>query len=196
MISLAAFSIYRNQEKLTSRLFSMRLLAYIIFLLGLAACSSNNDELLNLPTYEGPIQEFHGSTILYSDSAVVKIKIDAPVRYDYESGDQEFAQGIYIEFYDVNGDLTNTLKADYCYYNSEEKVYRATGDVVVKGLETREQLNTEELFWNPETEKIYTEKFVRIETDGEITMGHGLEAEQDFSSYTIKKSSGSIRLNQ
>lgn len=149
-----------------------------------------------MPKYEGAIQEFHESSILYSDSAVVKLKVDTPSRYLFETGDEEFPEGIYIEFYDVEGEITNTLKADYCYYTHEERVYHATGDVVVKGLQTKEQLNTEELFWNPDTEKIYTDKFVRIETEGEITMGHGLEAAQDFSSYTIKESSGTITLDQ
>lgn len=174
----------------------MKLLPVIILFFALASCSSENEELLNLPEYKGPIQEFHESSILYSDSAVVKLKIEAPVRFEFQSGDREFPEGIYIEFYDVDGNLTNTLKANYCYYDSEEEVYKATGNVVVKGLKTEEQLNTEELFWNPKEEKIYTDKFVRIETAGEITMGHGLEAAQDFSSYTIEQSSGSISLEQ
>lgn len=161
----------------------------------MGACTSQNEELLKLPKYEGPVAETYDVSMLYSDSAVVKLKVEAPIRFAFENGDSEFPEGIYIEFYDNTGDTTNTLKANYCYYTAEENVYKATGDVIVKGLKNKEQLNTEELFWSPQREKIYTEKFVRIETENEITMGHGLEASQDFSTYTIKKSSGSISLD-
>jgi hypothetical protein len=37
---------------------------------------------------------------------------------------------------------------------------------------------------------------VRIEKDGEIHMGDGLEAKQDFSEYSILKSRGSIILDE
>lgn len=170
--------------------------AIVVLVVFLGACTSQNEELLNLPKYEGPVAETYNVSMLYSDSAVVKLKVEAPVRFAYENGDSEFPEGIYIEFYDNLGDTTNTLKANHCYYTAEDNVYKATGDVVVKGLKNKEQLNTEELFWSPQREKIYTEKFVRIETENEITMGHGLEAAQDFSTYTIKKSSGSISLDQ
>jgi hypothetical protein len=62
--------------------------------------------------------------------------------------------------------------------------------VEVKNLEKQQQLNSEELFWNPETKKIFTEKFVTIKLENEVLYGTGLDALQDLSYYTIKKPEG------
>ena len=51
-------------------------------------------------------------------------------------------------------------------------------------------MKTEELFWYPDTKKISTDKFVRIEGPEETITGTGLDAAQDFSSYTLKHVEG------
>ena len=38
------------------------------------------------------------------------------------------------------------------------------------------QLNTEELFWNRLTKKIFTDKFVTIRQQGDVIYGTGLDA--------------------
>lgn len=172
------------------RLLLITVLATLFF-----GCSGDNTEVLNRPKYTGPINEGYDVTTLYSDSAVVKLKFEAPVVHDFENGDGEYPEGIYLEFYDKEGEMTNTLRADYCYFYSDKNEYKASGDVVMRSIKEKQQLNTEELFWNQKEEKVYTDKFVRIETEDQITMGEGLEAAQDFSWYTIKDSRGTISLD-
>ena len=67
----------------------------------------------------------------------------------------------------------------------------------VKNIEKKQQLNTEELFWTPNTKKIFTEKFVtiRLEND-EILYGTGLDAAQDLSTYTITKPEGEFDVKE
>ena len=55
-------------------------------------------------------------------------------------------------------------------------------------------LETEHLVWNEKTEMVYTEEFVKITTKDEVIYGEGLESNQDFTKYTIKKISGTIML--
>src|SRR6185312_4321420 len=52
--------------------------------------------------------------------------------------------------------------------------------------------NTDELWWDPNTQKFYTSKPVHIhKKDGTIIDGqNGMEAPQNFSSYVIYKGSG------
>jgi len=140
--------------------------------------------------------EVDSSTILYSDSAVVRVKIEAPRQLEFENGDKEFPNTIFIEFYEPTGELSSTLAANKAYYTKQTDVYKANGDVEVIGYLEPQKLNTEELFWNPGDEEIYTETFVRIETDDQISTGNGLKAKQDFSSYRILKPKGTIYLEQ
>jgi LPS export ABC transporter protein LptC len=166
----------------------------VLSVLGLWGCSEieKSDDLTE---YEGPILELTDVESLYSDSSVVRLKLIARRQLEYENKDHEFPEGIYIEFYDTDGILSSTLKANYCYNYGKEERWRALGNVIVKNVVSNEQLNTEELFWEPNKEIVYTNEFVRIETDGEIVMGEGLEAAQDFSWWNIKNGRGTISLD-
>jgi lipopolysaccharide assembly outer membrane protein LptD (OstA) len=48
--------------------------------------------------------------------------------------------------------------------------------------------------WNQAEKKIYATGFVRITTPDEIIYGNGLEAKEDFSEYTIKKVTGTVKI--
>lgn len=138
--------------------------------------------------------EADSSVILYSDSAVVRIRISAPKQLEFETGDMEFPNKIFIEFFEPSGELSSTLEANTAFYFKEKDLYQAIGDVRVIGYLEPQKLNTEELFWDPKEEEIYTEKFVKIETEDQISTGNGLRAKQDFSTYRILKPEGTIYL--
>jgi LPS export ABC transporter protein LptC len=120
----------------------------------------------------------------------------AALVYEFQQGDREFPKGIYLEFYDETGKLSSTLRANHAYYFKKEDQWRARGKVEVINLAKSEQLHTEELFWMPGKEEIFTEKFVTIKLQKEVIYGEGLEARQDMSSYTIKNPQGEFALQE
>ncbi len=159
------------------------------------ACGQESDPNAIQP-YDGPLMEIMNMETLYSDSAVVRVRVQAARQLEYEDGNSEFPDGIYIEFFDTDGKISSTLKADKGYFNQKEKLYTGTGDVEVNSYEKDQKLNTEELHWKQDKAEIYTDKFVRIETADEILMGEGLTASQDFSSYRILKPTGELGISQ
>jgi len=157
-------------------------------------CGNKDDEIKKVEEYTGPIVELGPATTYYSDSAVVKMKMEAPHQLEYGNGDREFPEGLHLEFFDINGNRTSTLRANYCYYTSKEDLYKATGNVVVINTQNGDRLDTEELFWNQKKETVFTDKFVKIEQNGELQMGDGLEAKQDFSYWKLINYKGTIDL--
>lgn len=146
--------------------------------------------------YEGPSVEMDSVETLYSDSAIVKIRINAPKQLNFENGNEEYPLGVRLKFYDETGKEISNLRADKAYYIAEEKHYKAVGNVVVRNLETQDRLNTEELYWNPNEERVYTDKFVTIRSLDEVHKGEGLEATQDFENYQILKPTGTITIDE
>ncbi len=171
------------------------IVASIILLFALVSCGNNTD-VADVSPYEGPLLEVDNMVTLYSDSAKVRVKVEAKKQLEFESGDSEFPEGVYVEFYDKDQKISSTLRADYGYYTKKENLYKATGDVEVNSFENDQKLNTEELFWTPDKGEIYTDKFVRIETGDELLLGEGLTATQDFSSYKILKPTGELSIEQ
>ncbi|MCG8340244.1 MAG: LPS export ABC transporter periplasmic protein LptC [Cytophagales bacterium] len=148
-----------------------------------------------LEQYKGPIIEASKIETLSSDSAVVTTRMRAEKSLEYENGDREYPEGIYIEFYEGDS-IASTLTANKAYYYSKEDLYKGEGNVEIKNYAKEEQLNTEELYLDPKEEKIFTDKFVRVETKGDILMGEGITASQDFSWYKISKPTGVINVKQ
>jgi len=166
----------------------------IIYLsiLTLASCSSENKDILNPPTYDGPVMAMDSIETMYSDSAIVKIKITAPKQLNFSDGNEEYPNGISLEFFNELGEVISTLQANKAYYIEKEKHYKGVGNVIVVNLETGDRLNTEELFWSPKDEKVFTDNFVTIRSEDEIHTGEGLIANQDFDNYQIMKPTGTI----
>lgn len=171
----------------------MRGLAPII-LIFIVACSQEAREVPEQPVYEGPMREVTNVNTLYSDSAIVKIRIIAPRQLFLLSGDEEYPEGVFLEFYDELGNITSVFQSDKAFYRSEEKHYQGIGNVIVKNLESGDELNTEELFWKPEDKRVYTNKFVTILSEGEVHTGEGLIANQNFDNYQILKPTGTLSI--
>ncbi|WP_439880888.1 LPS export ABC transporter periplasmic protein LptC [Pontibacter sp. MBLB2868] len=175
--------------------------AWIIGLIALIAgfgfsCGDDLQDPDKEQKYKGPLIENHDVVTLYSDSARLLIKLQAPVQQEFENGDGVFPKGIYVEFYEKPGQMTSTLKANYARQERNKDIYQAKGNVVVNNLVKHEKLETEELFWDKNKAEIYTDKFVKITTAEEVLMGQGLRANQDFSRYRILKPTGIIDLKE
>jgi LPS export ABC transporter protein LptC len=169
-----------------------RIIRYACILIVGMLCSCTNTELKEPLTYTGPLRKAENIELFYSEKDQVKVKMNAAEMHEFESGDREFPKGVYMEFFDEFGRLESTLRANHAYFFKKENQWRGRGKVEVKNVAKNEQLNTEELFWKPGEERIFTEKFVTIRQQGDVIYGEGLEAKQDMSDYTIKQPKGNF----
>lgn len=146
--------------------------------------------------YEGPLSEAENVKMQYAEKDRVKVVLTAAKILEFANGDEEFPEGIFIEFYDELGNKTSTLRANDAYFFKQENKWRGRGNVEVINTQKQEQLNTEELFWTPNDKKIFTDKFVTIKLQSEVLYGTGLEAKEDLSDYQIKDPSGDFTVDE
>ena len=69
------------------------------------------------------------------------------------------------------------------------------GNVVFEN-DKGEKLETEKLIWEEKNASIRTESAIRITTPNEIITGYGLEADEDFSNYSIRNISGIVNVEE
>lgn len=166
----------------------------VITLFGaLSACGGEEVEQ-EVEPFTGPLLEADSIRTLYSDSAVVRVMVQGPKQFQFQNGDQEFPEGIYIEFYESDGSTSSTLVANHGFFFVEENRYTGIGDIEVISVKDNKKLLTDTLHWSQPDEKVYTKSRVTIIEEGDTLRGQGLEAAQDFSSYTILKPEGSTLL--
>lgn len=174
----------------------MRSIYNILIIALFASCSNTEQEIGDVKPYEGPINEAEDMVLFRSETATLRVKLITPHFQEFANGNKKFPKGLYMEFYDEDGMMTSTLKADEAQYFSEEDHWRGRGDVVIRNIENEQQLNTEELYWKPSEERMYTDKFVKISLPDQVLYGKGLEAKQDFSEYTIKQPEGEFYVDE
>lgn len=129
--------------------------------------------------------------IIYSDSALVRVIVHAPVMERYTSFTEpkdEFPKGILVEFLDGNKKVFSWLKADMAVRDELKKKIIAKGNVEFYN-DKQEKLETPELIWDEQEKIIYTDKLVRITQaeKGDTTYGFGFRANQDLSRFEIRK---------
>lgn len=163
-------------------------------LLLLASCS--NSDLKEPVEYNGPIRKAENVELFYTEKNQVKVKMIAAELHEFINGDREFPKGVYLEFFDEFGKMESTLRANHAFFFKKENQWRGRGKVEVRNIAKGEQLNTEELFWKPAEERIFTDKFVTIRQQGDVIYGEGLEAKQDMTDYTIKKVMGDFEVKE
>ena len=167
----------------------------ILAAVAIMACDDEQRSADDFKEYEGPSLEVADAEFLFSDSAILRVRFTAQRQLQYENGDQDFPEGIYIESYEVDGTKTSTVIADRGHFDQEENKYTAEGNVIVENLESGETLKTEILYWEPRKKEIYTDRYVEVASQEEVIMGEGLTAQEDFSSYRILKPTGSFSVN-
>ena len=53
-----------------------------------------------------------------------------------------------------------------------------------------ERFNTELLFWDQNKQRVYSDRFIRIEQPDRVITGYGFESNQEMTIYTIYKPEG------
>lgn len=172
--------------------------AFIYFLfipLSLWNCKSTTSDIDNKELYDGPIKEFENIKAYYSDSAKVKMQMTAAKHELYESGDEVFPEGVFLELFNEDKEISTTISANEAFKYYNKKQYKLAGDVIIKSITSGDELNTEVLYLEADG-KIHTDQFVTIKSDGEVHTGEGLTSNSDFSKYQILKPAGTISIDE
>jgi LPS export ABC transporter protein LptC len=173
---------------------------FTLALISAVHCGCENDKnkvdlitkKIHLPVETATVIE-----VLYSDSAKIKAKLNAPLMNHYTTPKSymEMPKGVELKFYDDSLNIISTLTANYAINREAEEIMEARNNVVVVNKKG-EQLNTEHLIWDQKAKKIYSNVFAKITTKNEIIIGDGFEANEDFTNYKIKQVKGTFNVNK
>ena len=135
--------------------------------------------------------------VLYTDSARKQMKMSAPLFKQYSSAKEqrdECPKGIHVWFYEKTGEIKGELTANWAKRDVTTDIWEAQGNVVVINNEGK-RMETEQLFWDPKKEMVYSEKYTKITSpDGTVATGNTFTANQDLSNYTLRKAKATIVL--
>src|SRR5881392_1317374 len=171
---------------------------YAAFLMGcifIFCCENDYETVQHLGEKKTAVEEAKMIESYLSQGGKIKAKLTAPfmLRYLTDSTYVEFPHSLHVDFYNDTLAVESQLDALYGKYREWEKKVYLRDSVVVINKMSGDTLRSPDLWWDQQTEKIYTDKPVRIYTRDKIIFGqYGLVANQDFTEYVINQATGRL----
>jgi len=191
----------RSAYVVLNRISSITIASFAVVMLLLFTSCSRNAQVLGEAVTERdslPVLATYDVNTLISDSGLIRYRIEADEWLVYDRKDPSywaFEKGVYLEKFDQELVVDADIKADTAYYYDKEKLWELRGNVAIKNLKG-ERFNTELLFWDEKTQKVYSDKFIRIEQLDKVVTGEGFESNQQMTTYTIFKPGGVFYIDE
>ncbi len=141
------------------------------------------------------IERADSVVMLYSDSAVVRMRAEAPLMLYYldpRNPRREFPTGIAVWFFDSRQEPTSQLTARFAEQFEQSQRITLRDSVVIWNYRN-ERLQTEELICDEREQKIYSSRLVTITTPTQIIYGKGFRSNLDFTDWRIDSVRGTVQ---
>ncbi len=146
-----------------------------------------------------PSQRVENMNVVQFTKGISSHILEAPLMERYTEVDipyDAFPEGIMLKAFTPEGLLETKITARYAKHvvKKNEEVWEVNGDVVIINFLKGETVETDTLFWNRITKRIYTHTWVKLTTPELFMQGYGLESDEmarnaviqnPFDSYAI-----------
>jgi len=172
----------------------------VMLLLLFVSCSKEKAEVVEVafdPETTFTMRTFDALNLV-SDSGVIRYRMTAKEGLFFGKAEEpywKFPRGVYVEKFDSMFVVEASIKADSVIFNTKSELWELIRNVKVENLQG-ERFETEHLFWDQKTERIYSDEFIRIEKADKIITGIGFESNQDMTKYQVFNSQGVFPINE
>lgn len=177
----------------------MRLLPLLLILTltcgwALTSCDEDKHETISISADPEtfPTMKTTDVVTMITDSGYTRYQITAPLWLMFEEAKEphwDFPQGVYLIKYDNAMKENGNFTADTAYFWSRKKVWQFDRNVRMKNI-NGDRFLTQQLFWDQNTRKLYSDSFIHIERADRVIEGYGFESNQEMTEYTIRRPTG------
>ena len=172
----------------------------VVVLIFLFSCKKSTRG--TIPSFEHPdsvaIMSTYDVSTVISDSGHICYKIYADEWQVYAKRKPPFwafEKGLYLEKLDTLMNVEATIKCDTAFYYNEMKLWKLIGNVNMKNPKDQ-RFYTDLLYWDQNEELIYSDAYIRVEQEEQITEGVGFSSNQDLSVWQIRNTKGIYTVEQ
>jgi LPS export ABC transporter protein LptC len=172
----------------------------VIIVVMLFSCNGEKKDAIEVvfdPQTSYTMKETNIETLV-SDSGITRCKVITDTYLKFDKASEPFwyfPDGVYLEKYDTAFNVEASVKADTAWYYERRKLWKLTGNVDITNMEGK-RLETNELFWDQNKEKIYTDSLYRITEGDKVSGGTGFISNQDLTIRESFNSKGEFYINE
>lgn len=164
----------------------------VMLVLLMASCGKEKTEVVEVAfdpetTYTMKATDI---TNFISDSGIVRYKAVAQEWYVYDKAAEPyyyFPKAVYVERFDSLLNKDASIEADTAYYYIKKELWKLVGNVKYISL-TGEKFETELLFLDEKADRVYSDKYMRVEEADKIITGIGFESNMSMTKYEVSNS--------
>jgi len=166
------------------------------------SCTNNSNEVRNLLlTKNQPISiAINVNPYIYKDSGRVTSKFTTPLLEDFSNRVnhpyKKFPKGIILVTFSNHGLDSITIKGDFCLTYTKTLISELKGNVEIFNHTDKSKLTTSQLFWDQNTDYLFSEKKFTLTSPDNIIHGVGFESKKDLSKFLAKQTSSQHLLNE
>ncbi|HEX2920068.1 MAG TPA: LPS export ABC transporter periplasmic protein LptC [Bacteroidales bacterium] len=171
------------------------ILASVLFIV---SCESGVNSVPEPEVGKLPSLIVENFTTTMTDSGKTDLVLKSPVMEQYDNTDDpyiEFKKGISVFFYDGFPEPQGTATSKYARYDQKDDLWELKDSVVVFNNKN-EKLETELLYWDQKKDLVYTDRFVKLTEEKQISQGFGFESDSKLRIIKIKKLTSEIYIDE
>lgn len=129
-----------------------------------------------------------------SDSGYTRYHITSPVWQMFEEAKEpfwRFPRGLDLEQYDLAMRPEANIRSDSATYFSRRRIWRLDGHVVMVNV-SGDSFLTNQLFWDQQQRKVYSDSFIHIVRSDRVIEGYGFTSNENMTAYNVNRPTGII----
>lgn len=162
------------------------------------SCKGNKiEKATNVDVESVPTMEIKDFKVLYTENGIIRHEVTSKIARRYQPDDTTsyivFPEGLFARSFTLEGLPETQIVADSAVYRQSPDFFEGYRNVVVENLLRNQKLETDTLYWNALTKRIYTTApSLVIRTPDTIPALQGFESDDKFEDpilRTIKNAS-------
>ena len=175
-----------------------RLLLLVAGVFVFIGCSNDMKEIQFFDQSNMPVQIVKDSEIIQSKKGNIQLRLVASIInvYDGEEPKTEYPEGIYLEFFNKDMEVSTSLSAKYAVSYDSKKIMEARNNVIIIDYDSGDTTYMESLIWDKKEKKIYSDKPLKSVNGSRVTYGDGFESDENFKNPQILRQRGTLEWNE
>ena len=163
-----------------------------------SGCTNDMETISMFNNRNLPSQELKGAEVRRSERGVLQMTLEAPLIQQYQTPEAKtvYPKGVELQFFDNQQQLRTTLRANYAISLDERNIMKAQDSVVVIDYLNGDTIYLEDIIWNSNEDRIYSNHSVRAVNGQRVTYGDGFVSDQQMQNLRILRQRGTVEVEE
>ncbi len=155
------------------------------------SCKDDSTSVVSHPTNPEKVPTMTSRDVetVISDSGHTRYRIVTKLWNMYEEAalpHWTFPEGVTCEELDNRFNMVSSIKCDSAYFDKNKALWTLTGNVRITNV-TGDIVLTDQLMWDQQAHKLFSDAFIHIEKQGRIIEGYGYESNERLTTYQLRQ---------